>query len=59
MIDKLRKQWKGKQRGFISALLNIGGGVRDHHAENMTQDAEMAMSVSEIFVLKGRQPTQP
>jgi len=47
MIDKLRKQWKGKQRGFISALFNIGGGVRDHHAENMTQDAEMAMSVSE------------
>jgi type IV secretion system protein VirB4 len=47
LIDKLRKQWKGKQRGFFSALFGMGGGVLDRHAVLMTDQAEDAMAVAE------------
>lgn len=43
-LDKYRKKWKQKVRGFFDQIFNTNTGVVDQNAINMMQDAEMAMA---------------
>ncbi|KTD02109.1 conjugal transfer protein TrbE [Legionella geestiana] len=43
-LDKFRKKWKQKVRGFFDQVFNTSSGVVDEDALNMVQDAAAAMA---------------
>ncbi len=43
-LDKVRKKWRAKSRGFISQILRSNSGAVDQFALQMSADAELAMS---------------
>lgn len=43
-LDKFRKKWKQKVRGFISQVFNTNSGMIDQHALSMMEDAELAIA---------------
>jgi type IV secretion system protein VirB4 len=46
MLDKLRKKWRSKIRGWKDQILKTQGGAVDVHAQAMAADAEEAMGVA-------------
>src|SRR5438128_645906 len=45
-LDKCRKKWRSKIRGWKDQILRSEHGAIDHHAQEMAADAEQAMSVA-------------
>ena len=43
-LDKFRKKWRQKVRGFFDQVFNTNGGAVDHDALSMVNDAEAAIS---------------
>ena len=43
-LDKFRKKWRQKIRGFFDQVFNTNSGVVDHDAVSMVHDAESAMA---------------
>jgi type IV secretion/conjugal transfer VirB4 family ATPase len=43
-LDKFRKKWKQKIRGFFDQVFNTNTGAIDHDAMSMTADAEAAIA---------------
>ena len=43
-LDKFRKKWKQKVRGFWDQVFNTGHGRIDRDAADMVEDAELAIS---------------
>jgi type IV secretion system protein VirB4 len=52
LIDKQRRKWKQKVRGFKDQLMNSATGAINFDAQNMAEDAEMAMSESSSGVVR-------
>jgi hypothetical protein len=46
MLDKHRKKWRSKIRGWKDQILKTQNGAVDLHAQEMAADAERAMSVA-------------
>ena len=46
MLDKYRKKWRSKIRGWKDQILKTQNGAVDLHAQEMAADAEGAMSVA-------------
>lgn len=46
LLDKLRKKWRSKIRGWKDQILKTQGGAIDVHAQAMAADAEEAMGVA-------------
>jgi type IV secretion/conjugal transfer VirB4 family ATPase len=44
LLDKLRKKWKSKVRGFKDQVMNSAGGRINYNAAEMAADAEAAMA---------------
>lgn len=54
MLEKFRKKWKQKVRGFFDQVFNTAGGKVDHDALSMVQDADSAVAeVSSGLVAMG------
>jgi type IV secretion system protein TrbE len=45
-LDKIRRKWRGKERGFQDQVLQTQSGAVDHFAVEMARDAEEAMSAA-------------
>ena len=43
-LEKFRKKWKQKVRGFFDQVFNLNTGPIDHDAEAMVKDAEAALA---------------
>ena len=43
-LDKFRKKWRQKVRGFFDQVFNTNSGALDHDALSMVSDAEAAMA---------------
>ena len=46
MLDKHRKKWRSKIRGWKDQILKTQSGAVDIHAQEMAIDAEQAMGVA-------------
>ena len=46
MLDKHRKKWRSKIRGWKDQILKTQSGAVDVHAQEMATDAEEAMGVA-------------
>jgi len=43
-LNKMRRKWKQKERGFVAQLLRQQNAPRDEDAQQMTQEAEAALA---------------